>query len=56
MLAILLATNNLQGFNQILKETPPTIFNFKKSHYSKINRHNNLHLKIIQQPKNNGNQ
>lgn len=31
MLAIILATDSLKGFNQILKERPPTIFNFKKT-------------------------
>jgi hypothetical protein len=31
MPTILLATNNLKGFNQNLKERPPTIFNFKKT-------------------------
>jgi len=31
MPTIILATNSLKGFNQILKEIPPTIFNFKKT-------------------------
>jgi hypothetical protein len=31
MPTIILATNSLKGFNQILKERPPTIFNFKKT-------------------------
>jgi hypothetical protein len=46
-----ISNNNLKGFNQILKERPPTIFNFKKNHNFKIKRHNNLHFKIVQQPK-----